>query len=236
MRMNFLAAAAAGALALGFAATPSSALAVVFATAGDTSIIDFNGFVDGSPDADLDADLTLTLLSITGTTDYNFSYSLTNNSSGDDLLSRLTAFGFNVDPDFDDASVSGEFTTWASGNVPGSLDDVEFCATDVNCSGGGGDGVFVGETGTGLLTLSFLSDPGAGGIDLTNFYVRYQSLGADGEGSGVGNGGPCVEGEDDCGGGGGNEIPEPGTWALMILGFGGVGAMLRRRRGILTPA
>jgi hypothetical protein len=25
-------------------------------------------------------------------------------------------------------------------------------------------------------------------------------------------------------------LPEPGTWALMILGFGGAGAMLRRRR------
>ena len=33
--------------------------------------------------------------------------------------------------------------------------------------------------------------------------------------------------------GGGNfsfGVPEPGTWALMILGFGGVGVMLRRRR------
>jgi hypothetical protein len=25
-------------------------------------------------------------------------------------------------------------------------------------------------------------------------------------------------------------IPEPGTWALMILGFGAVGAAMRRRR------
>jgi hypothetical protein len=30
-------------------------------------------------------------------------------------------------------------------------------------------------------------------------------------------------------GGGGNEVPEPATWALMIVGFGATGAMLRRR-------
>jgi hypothetical protein len=34
---------------------------------------------------------------------------------------------------------------------------------------------------------------------------------------------------DDLGSGTG-VIPEPGTWALMIMGFGGAGAMLRRRR------
>ena len=28
----------------------------------------------------------------------------------------------------------------------------------------------------------------------------------------------------------GGAVPEPSTWALMIAGFGGVGAMLRRRR------
>ena len=230
MRTNFLAAAAAGALAIGLTlGTPGSASAVVFATAGDSSTIDFTGFVDGSLDLDLDADLTLTLISVTGSTDYNFSYSLENNSSGDDLLSRLTAFGFNVDPNFDDATVSGEFDQWASGNVPENLDDVEFCASDNtnNCSGGGSGGVFVGETGTGLLTLSFLVAP-VGGIDLTNFYVRYQSL-ANG-GSGAGNGTPCT----DCGGGGGNEVPEPATWAMMIMGFGGVGAMMRRRRRLLS--
>lgn len=33
-------------------------------------------------------------------------------------------------------------------------------------------------------------------------------------------------------------VPEPGTWALMILGFGGIGAALRRKRsdGALVPA
>lgn len=32
-----------------------------------------------------------------------------------------------------------------------------------------------------------------------------------------------------CGGGQQPGVPEPAAWALMILGFGGVGAMLRRR-------
>jgi hypothetical protein len=32
----------------------------------------------------------------------------------------------------------------------------------------------------------------------------------------------------------GTVVPEPGTWALMILGFGGAGAMLRRRRAALV--
>jgi hypothetical protein len=31
-------------------------------------------------------------------------------------------------------------------------------------------------------------------------------------------------------------VPEPGSWALMILGFGGAGAVLRRRRGALAIA
>lgn len=36
--------------------------------------------------------------------------------------------------------------------------------------------------------------------------------------------------------GGTGVIPEPGTWALMIMGFGAAGAMLRRRNGIAAQA
>ena len=32
------------------------------------------------------------------------------------------------------------------------------------------------------------------------------------------------------GGSGGGAVPEPATWALMLIGFGGLGAMLRRQR------
>ena len=35
-------------------------------------------------------------------------------------------------------------------------------------------------------------------------------------------------------GGGVGGVPEPGTWALMILGFGAAGASLRRRRAALA--
>ena len=38
------------------------------------------------------------------------------------------------------------------------------------------------------------------------------------------------------GGGGGNGVPEPSTWAMLILGFGGVGAALRRRAGARAAA
>jgi hypothetical protein len=31
-------------------------------------------------------------------------------------------------------------------------------------------------------------------------------------------------------------VPEPGAWAMMIVGFGGVGALLRRRRGFAHAA
>jgi hypothetical protein len=40
----------------------------------------------------------------------------------------------------------------------------------------------------------------------------------------------CSSGDCFGDGGRGGGIPEPATWAMMILGFGGVGAVLRRRR------
>ena len=44
-------------------------------------------------------------------------------------------------------------------------------------------------------------------------------------------GGGCVS-RIACDGGGG--VPEPAAWAMMLLGFGGIGAMLRRRSGLQT--
>ncbi len=38
------------------------------------------------------------------------------------------------------------------------------------------------------------------------------------------------------GGGGGGTVPEPASWALMIIGFGCIGSALRHRSGLRLPA
>jgi hypothetical protein len=80
---------------------------------------------------------------------------------------------------------------------------------------------------TSLSDLFFTSNL----IDGQNvfFSVDVAQVAADGVKTGV-IGAVCTD--NDCGheGGGGGPVPEPATWAMMILGFGGVGWMLRRNR------
>lgn len=119
-----------------------------------------------------------------------------------------------------------------------------------SAAGGGGDlllrGVFVGawltgkddagsfmsvlnggtlELSSGVANLSAIFDdsaafsfsgvtPGFGDLDNDNALDNFAATGFSATFSGA--------------------VPEPGTWALMILGFGGAGAMLRRRRGALA--
>ena len=77
--------------------------------------------------------------------------------------------------------------------------------------------------------LGFLNFIGA--IDTSSTFSKVTFYG-DGFGEYLVAGGTIRYATLDIGSVGG--VPEPATWAMMIIGFGGAGAMLRRRRGALS--
>lgn len=239
-----------------------------FAGPGPQPQIYFNGFVPGTTTLDtrLSATLDLTLTSVTaGGYQWNFSYNLANTST---IASRIGTIGWDVAPDFLSViGVDGVFAN-ASAGAMASLGSKDVCLKDgggANCSGGGGGGLAMGQSGSGVFSLTFLDhttsyitihtprynkqgkvigyvdsqlpqlDPVAAptSVAFNNFGLHLQSL--DGGLSTVGVASSLITAQ---GGGLGNDIhdavPEPATWGLMILGFGAVGAALRRRRTLLA--
>jgi hypothetical protein len=199
--------------------SPASAAVVVGSgDAGTAYVFDFGGLVNGNTEAGLSALLTLTF---TGTSNggatYNFNYNLLNDST---LSSRVSGFGFNTDPNVTGGSVSGTYNVVASGNLP-QFGDLDICFKDgggtANCGGGGSGGIDKGATGSGTLSLNFGSARDS--VMLDDFTTRYQSI----VGSNYGNSGIGIGTEVPA-------VPEPSTWALMLLGFGAVGWGLRRRK------
>jgi PEP-CTERM motif len=202
---------------------------------GQTITINFDGSSGGSAVAGLTSTLTLFFSSVDLTTgDYIFTYALTNTSSAAlQPSSEVTAFGFNTNPNPDTAASSitstaavadDQLTNISSGSISNGT-SVEICGTGgPNCAGGGSSGPDVGETSGGQFILAFMGgDPGT--VTLTNPTVRYQSTGLNGGGSAIGTptSNPPPPPPPPV-------VPEPATWAMMLLGFGAVGFALRRRR------
>jgi hypothetical protein len=193
--------------------------------------IDFNGIVEGSVVSGLTSQITFTVVDIDATTDrIVLNYSILNNSSSPITASRVSAFGFNADPNLSQSgtTVTGLFTQEHFNlNVP-QLGVLEFCGNNNagnSCGGGGSSGVTKGNTGGGTLTLAFVSDI-ANGATLSDFFVRYQSI----------NGATCRDRDGNltttgCSGVGvaTPPIPEPTSAAVFGLGALIVGAALRRR-------
>jgi hypothetical protein len=197
------------------ALTSSPAQAITFLAEGDSFIVPFNGVVEGSVAPGLTGEVTYTLADIIGNTWY-FNFAVENTSSAPITASRISTFGFNTDPNFTSAAITGGtvFDGVSSGNVPQHM-AVEFCATaGPNCAGGSGEGVTIGDTALGQFALTFGLAPTS--VSFDDLYVRYQSIvGAAGGDSGTGFPG---------------NVPEPATWGMMILGIGMAGAVMRRRQ------
>jgi hypothetical protein len=234
MKFPLRTAAAALALSLSSIATaaitanPDGSYTIDGNTAAGTSFtINFDGYAPNNPPIPgLTSSLTLTFQGLSGN-NYLFDFALANTSSAPIDDSGVTAFGFNATPNIV-LGLSSITSTWfdaiASGNVPGGT-DLEFCVKNGqtnNCAGSQG-GPNLGETADGSLVLGYNSLFDS--ITLEDFLVRYQridsvALGLD-DGSAIGT---------PTGG-----VPEPATWAMMLMGFGAVGYTMRRRRKTIMP-
>jgi hypothetical protein len=183
---------------------------------GDSFTVNFDGSENGSVIPGVTSSLTLTFEGVSGN-NYLFDYLLTNTSSAPATSSAVTAFGFNISPNalLSSSSVDGTFQVVSSGQVSQGY-NLEMCfknGSDNNCAGSpGNQGVNMGDSGSGTITLGFSSLPQS--VTLSDYLVRYQAV--NGSGSAVGDPVPAV--------------PEPATWGMMLLGFGAIGASMRRKR------
>ena len=151
---------------------------------GDSFSVDFNGSVDGTPQAGLTSTAAFTVTDVTydaGTdiTEWDFTVALANTSSSPITDSRVSGLAFDTDPNalIPQSSVSeGGFTNVVGGgSLPTLGGSFEICLTSgPSCQGGGGIGPSIGDTANLMLTLAFSGDVSS--LMMDNFAVRYQSI------------------------------------------------------------
>ena len=159
------------------------------------------------------------------------------NTTASPWTASLPSFGFDTNPtlNYPNSGVGAGsfFDLKSSGSISGGV-QLDFCATaGANCAGGQANGLVPGETGTGTFYLDFEGTANAlTTITLSNWTVRYQQIacldvaicGNVNDGSGIGTSdGPVLNPLTPA-------VPEASTWAMMILGFLGVGVMGMRQR------
>src|SRR5258708_707205 len=117
---------------LAISATAQAATVLTWTTAnvGGTNSLDFNGFSDGDVIDGLTANIDYKLTSVGNSgKSWVFSYNVENASDWPTIWgSRISGFGFNVDPNISTTSATGEFPHTASGNVP-EIGSREVCIT-----------------------------------------------------------------------------------------------------------
>jgi hypothetical protein len=209
-----------------FAATAQPALGAFIVNAANTGThftVDYVGQVGGQTTPSVSALGTFTFngVSNNGFT-YNFNYSLTNDST---TSARLSGFAFNTNPNASSATVTGAFNnSYISGNYPEGYGSVDVCFTDGggSCAGGGSGGFYNPNTGTGSFALTFAQQMAS--VSLDSFVTRFQSIsGVQAGTSGIGIGSLVDSGAPV------SAAPEPGTWLMLLGGFGLMGWAMRRR-------
>lgn len=121
-----------------------------------------------------------------------------------------------------------------------NLLSASFTGADFGGGTGGRSGFFKGVDGIGG-TVNYTSAilPSAVALKLDQFAFNFSAGNVPFSATGCGNANCTTSLASISGNTKGTfsaAIPEPGTWALMILGFGGAGAMLRSRRKVFGAA
>lgn len=195
-------------------------------------VIDYQGKASDDYTSKLSAlgNFTYTGVTNAGKT-FNFNYSITNDSQYD---SRIRSFGFDVDPNVTNNSVGAvgisgftrDYLNQSYIEGVGTM-DVCFAAGSDGCTAHGTGGINDGSTLNGSFSLTFASVMEE--LDFDHFAMKFvsvnPSVNGQNYGAGLGTlvsitpppGAPIV-------------APEPGTWLMMLGGFGMVGGALRRRK------
>ena len=188
-------------------ATVDGSTVATLTVGGPGTTISFGGPSGTTASADLFLQLTG---ASTATGDYTFSYTFTNTNSS---VSNLVNFGFDTDPTL--GGITGTGMNFYLN--PNGVLNVNACAGPLgnnNCPDASGQG----DLFSGSFTLDFANNTSS--ITLNDFVDRYASLSELNNQSGEGT--PTTPRTP--------PVPEPATWALMLLGFAGVGAAMRRTR------
>lgn len=214
------------ALSTAVLAGQAGAASLTFGSVGSSGALLFQTTRDG---ATLSSKASFTLSSLTATS-ATFAVTVANNSSGPGQ-NALMSFGIDVvSPKLTGVSdTSSVWDTVLADTLPG-FQKVDLCLFASNgCSGGNiNDGLAEGGSSSFNMTLT-TAGSFSSGITFTSPYgIKFQDVGTVGKSYEFAG---CIEGTTGCGGGGGgsNQVPEPGSLALVGLAALGLAAAQRRR-------
>jgi hypothetical protein len=168
------------------ASTATSDFTVGLNDLGKIFRINFDGNVATQTVSGLSAFADFTFQGFTteqGKTIAAFKVLLDNTSSGN-ILSRVSGLGFNTNQKLLSSSVNGLFSdAHLGGSFPNQFGKMDVCFNGGNtCQGGANGGVsnstsLPGTFDSGLFSLSLVLDGSVSSLSLSNFGVRYQSIG-----------------------------------------------------------
>lgn len=227
------------ATSLAVIAGAQAAAAPLVTGVGSTFLVGVNGStgdITASVDNFLSGTARFTVTAWAGDS-VTFTVNIANTSStATGFASRITAFGFNVDPDvIAGSSVSGAFSrvvlndTMSAHGLPkvlGGASDV--CLKNGSAPGceSGTGGIAQGASASSTLVLKFASLPAS--VAFKDFFVRYQGVdtptatGLSGAGIATCHDGNCTDGD--------TPPPVPEPTVLVLLGAALFGAAYMRRR------